>query len=222
MKIIGHRGARGLAPENTIAGLQKGLVHNVDMIEFDLHVTKDGVPVLHHWGYLADPDGRRLKIKQHDYQELLSHKSDLASLEDVFTKVSRSAIFYIEVKRGVDIGPIVAVIKRHIKKGWPADHLFLSSKSQRVLMDLHRALPEVQKIVIEMWSGISATHRARQVNTKKLSMNKMWLWFGFIGAVSKRGYELYAYTLNDPAKAKRWERYGLAGVVTDYPDRFET
>jgi len=36
------------------------------------------------------------------------------------------------------------------------------------------------------------------------------------------GYELYAYTINNPAKARRWAKHGLAGVVTDYPDRFKS
>ena len=51
-------------------------------------------------------------------------------------------------------------------------------------------------------------------------MNQLWLWWGFIRAMRRGGWELYAYTVNDPAKAKRWVRWGLAGVITDCPDLF--
>jgi len=48
MKIIGHRGAKGLAPENTLASMQAALDNNVDAIEFDVRVTRDNVPVINH------------------------------------------------------------------------------------------------------------------------------------------------------------------------------
>jgi glycerophosphoryl diester phosphodiesterase len=88
-------------------------------------------------------------------------------------------------------------------------------------MSLHRALPHNPTIVIEKWSGVRARLRARQLGTMTLCMNQRWLWFGFIKGMSRSGYTLYAYTLNNPQKAKQWAKYGLAGVVTDYPDRFK-
>jgi glycerophosphoryl diester phosphodiesterase len=97
----------------------------------------------------------------------------------------------------------------------------LGSKSQKTLLELHPALPEIEKVVIEPWSGVRAHYRARQLGAKRISMNQQWLWWGFIRGFKNSGRQLYAYTLNDPAKARRWARYGLAGVVTDYPDRFD-
>ncbi len=48
VEIIGHRGARGLAPENTLAGLARALELGVDGVEIDATMTADGVLVLHH------------------------------------------------------------------------------------------------------------------------------------------------------------------------------
>jgi glycerophosphoryl diester phosphodiesterase len=53
MKVIGHRGAAGLAPENTFAGFDLALALGVDGIETDVRKTKDGKLVLFH-GYLLD------------------------------------------------------------------------------------------------------------------------------------------------------------------------
>lgn len=216
MLIIGHRGARGLAPENTKASLQKALEHMVDAVEFDIRVTSDAVPVLCHNKKLRDASGNSLSLANHDFEELKNHKPDLLTLEEALETFAAKTALYIEVKSGEPERPIAQVIKkyRHHK-------LFIGSKSQKTLRELHRLLPDIPKIVIEPWSGLKAVRRAREVDTRILSMYRWVLWFGFISAMKRRGYELYAYTLNDPKKARRWKKYGLAGVVTDFPDRFK-
>ena len=58
IEIQGHRGARGLLPENTIPAFERAIELGVDTLEFDLGVTRDGVPVVHHDRSL-DPDRTR-------------------------------------------------------------------------------------------------------------------------------------------------------------------
>ncbi|MEK7059461.1 MAG: glycerophosphodiester phosphodiesterase [Patescibacteria group bacterium] len=221
MKIIGHRGARGLAPENTLASFQKALDHHVDMLEFDLRVSRDNVVVVHHNSYLSDPNGERHIIESHNYEQLLKHKKDLATFAQVLETIGHSVPLYVEVKAGEPVAPIVKIIKSYLAKDWKPEYLLLGSKSQKTLLELHAALPSIQTIVIEPWSGIRASRRARQLSTKFIAMNQLWLWSGFIRMVSRSGYRLMAYPLNDPVKARRWAKYGLYGVVTDYPDLFE-
>src|SRR5262245_47667531 len=48
VRIVGHRGARGVAPENTLAGLRRGIADGADALEFDVRVLRDGTPVLLH------------------------------------------------------------------------------------------------------------------------------------------------------------------------------
>ncbi len=221
MKIIGHRGARGLAPENTIAGLKKALEHHVDMLEFDLRVTRDGIVILHHDAAVRDPAGKRLKITDHTYAELHDRKPDLPTFEEVLEAVGHPVPLYVEVKRDVHIKPIVKLINDRLKKGWKAGYFLLGSKSQKTLLELHAELPRIEKVVIEPWSGVRAHRRANQINAKIIAMNQLWLWWGFIRGFKHSDKQLYAYTLNNPAKARRWARWGLTGVITDYPDRFE-
>jgi len=221
MKIIGHRGARGLAPENTIASLRKGLEHHVDMLEFDLRVTGDGIVILHHDPALASSNGEKLTIADTDYDTLKTHKPDLATFEEVLKSLASTIPLYIEVKPKVTLEPIIKIIKSFIKTGKPQAELLLGSKSQKTLLALHKALPDLPTIVIEPWSGVWAHYRAHQIGTKLISMNQRWLWWGFIRGFKNTDWQLYTYTLNDPKKAKRWARYGLYGVITDYPDRFE-
>ena len=58
MKIVGHRGARHLAPENTISAIKKALDLAVDEIEIDVRVTKDGHVILHHDPIIRTKDGQ--------------------------------------------------------------------------------------------------------------------------------------------------------------------
>ena len=191
------------------------------MLEFDLRVTRDGVVILHHDPFVTDPDGRRHVIAECSYKELLAHKADLATFEQALEAVETSVDLYIEVKAGEDTKPIVSTIITYLSRGWQAKNFHIGSFSQKTLLEMHAALPDIDKIVIEKWSGLRATWRARQLGTDQICMNQRWLWRGFIRHLSLRGWKLYAYTLNDVAKARRWGKSGLAGVVTDYPDRFE-
>jgi glycerophosphoryl diester phosphodiesterase len=221
MKIIGHRGARGLAPENTIAALHKGLEHRVDELEFDIRVTKDGRPVLHHDKYLHTPKGKKMLIAKHTYAELHKHKHDLATFTSMLHVIGHPVPLYVEVKPGEPVRSTVNVIRHHLTNGWKPEHFILASKSQKTLMQLHKALPAVPTLVIEPWSSWRARRRAKQAGTKRIAMNQLFLWKFYIKAVSRSGWELYAYTLNNPKKARRWAKAGLAGVITDYPDLFD-
>jgi glycerophosphoryl diester phosphodiesterase len=59
IELQGHRGARGLAPENTLPGFERALAVGVDTLELDVGVTRDGVVVIHHDRRL-NPDTARL------------------------------------------------------------------------------------------------------------------------------------------------------------------
>jgi glycerophosphoryl diester phosphodiesterase len=221
MIIIGHRGARGLAPENTIAALAIAKKYKADMVEFDVRTTKDGVPVLFHNASVVLPSGEKAQIKHSSYEELKAIKPDLATLKEAMDFLGPKCPLYIELKQGVDVGAVIDLLGSYLKKSWPENKLAIASFDQEILRKVHRQLPKLPLIVNENWSGIRARIRARRLGSTTISMNQRWLWTGFISAMSRHGYTLYAYTLNSPAKAERWGKHGLAGVVTDYPDRFK-
>ena len=221
MKIIGHRGAKGLAPENTLASFAKALEHDVDEIEFDVRITKDNVPVMEHDEYLHTPSGQRLLVRQNTLAQLQKHKPELPTLEDAIKAVNRAVPLYIEVKPKQPTQPVIDCIKEFLHKGWQPTDFRCGSFDYKVLRSLHENLPEIPLIVIGGWSGVRAASRARRLGATRISMDQRWLWSGYIRAVTRGGYELYAYTLNNAKRARRLERYGLNAVVTDYPDNYQ-
>ncbi|HEX8226447.1 MAG TPA: glycerophosphodiester phosphodiesterase [Candidatus Saccharimonadales bacterium] len=218
MKIIGHRGAAGLAPENTLAALEAGIAAGADILEFDVRVTSDNIPVLSHDRF-ATKGQEHLLIGSNTYAQLKSCNPLIARLDEALNRIGTRAVPMIEVKAHELTGPIVTVLKEFVGSTYTPGQVQLGSKSQRTLNALHAALPDVPKVVIEPWSGVRAVVRARILGTKHISMRSWWLWGGFLDAMQKRGYLMAAYTLNDPAKARRWEKY-LDAVITDFPDRY--
>ncbi|MFZ1249279.1 MAG: glycerophosphodiester phosphodiesterase [Candidatus Saccharimonadales bacterium] len=219
MKIIGHRGARGLSPENTLASLEKAIAHGADCIEIDVRVTKDGVAVLHHDACVVDPSGREVSIAHTTYAELLRHKQDLAALDFAIRAVKHRCPLMIEVKPGVPIKPIVAIIQDRLSRGWRLTEFSVASFDFGILRAMQQEFPKLQLVVLERWSGVRAAHRARQLRTRRISMNQRWLWWGFLKSMKTNGFECIAYTVNNPKKAKCWQPY-LYGLVTDRPDLF--
>lgn len=220
LHITGHRGAKGLAPENTLASIRKALEYEVDEIEVDLRVSSDGIVFLHHDLLLRDQAGNSLNVRDHTYEELKRHKPDLATLAEAVRAIDRQVPLQLEVKWGEQTGPIIKELHTFFDEGWQATDFLIGSKKQQTLLELHQALPEIPKVVIEPYLSVRGTWRARRLGSRRISMNQLGLWSGFIRAMDRRGYEIHAYALNDPAKARRWSRYGLRGVITDLPDRY--
>lgn len=220
MKIVGHRGARHLAPENTIAALKAALKHHVDEIEIDVRVTRDGHVVLAH-----DPvlhiHGKTYAISAHTIEELRTHKPDLTTLAEAIKAVNRTVPLMIEVKPNVPIEPVVSVIELFLTEGWQADDFMFGSFSQPTLRKLRAALPQIEVVVIEAVSAYRAMRRARQLGTRKLSLNHRVLWFANVARMRHKNFEVYTWTLNNPRKAKRLARFGLRGAVTDNPSLYK-
>jgi len=219
MKIIGHRGARGLAPENTIASIEKALECGVNEIEIDVRVTKDNQVVLVH-NRFAEHDGHRLLVSANSYQELRQLKPDLTLLEDAIRTIHRRVPLMIEVKPQVPIQPVIGIVQNLLASGWQASDFTFGSFSQTTLKALHQAMPAIGIVVIERLSGTYAMYRAKQVDAHRISINHFFLRRRFLKHAIARGYEVCVYTLNNPAKAQAFGQQGVTGVITDRPDLY--
>lgn len=220
MKIIGHRGARGLAPENTLESFGLALKYKVDGIECDVRVTRDGVPILAHDEHVVSEAGDSYEIVKHAYKELKSYQPKLPTLEEAIRFVDARVPLYVELKPGIDVRPVADMFDKLLAEKWQAKDFEFVSFDFKILKQLHRRFPEIGIVVNEGWSGVRACMRARRLGTKQLDIQERVVWFGFVKSLSRRGWKLFVYTQNDIRQAKRWQKVGLAGIITDYPDRF--
>ena len=225
--IVGHCGARGLAPDNTIASFQAAIDNGADMIETDLQLTGDGhIVLLHH---LEDPKrpGLNLPIQEKSLAEIRRIKPDTATLAELLTLVNHRCALMLEIKdRGV-VPSLLETVDNALKQGWKVSDFLISSFDLPSLKQVRQARPAFPLAVIETWSGIRAVKRARQLGTTYICMNQAYLWSGFVRHMAKR-YRLFSYTpqfglsLNKHRKAARWIRHGLYGIITDYPNYYRS
>lgn len=209
-----------MAPENTLAGFKKALECKPDGIEFDVRVTKDNVPVLVHDEFLLDKNGQKLPIAKTNLKVLRAAKPDLPTLDEALRFLQNKIPLVIEIKPGAYLMPVTDIIRNRLRNGLKPELVTISSFDFNILRNSRGLLPDVGLAVNEKWSGVRATHRARKLGTKYITMNQKWLWSGFIRSMARSGYKLSAYTLNDPAKAKRWAKSGLYAAITDNPSEY--
>jgi len=84
MVIIGHRGAAGIQPENTVSGIEAAVSAGVDMIEFDIRATKDKQLIVFHDPNLFRIAGINKNIHEMTLQEI-SLTTTLSSRKDAST-----------------------------------------------------------------------------------------------------------------------------------------
>lgn len=222
MKIIGHRGARHLRPENTIASLNKAIEHHVDAIEIDVRMTKDHVAVLHHDPFLLDPDGAEVSIRRSTYAQLLKHKADLAPLDHAIRVIGHRCPVIIEIKPGENPRKTIEIIRYYLAKGWRLDEFEITSFDFKLLQQVKAELPHITLIVNENWSSIRARFRANQLATRRINMNQHWLWVGFLRAMYRGGWQLSSYPAHKHSREvpRSWHRY-LYGTITDRPEAYD-
>lgn len=220
VKIIAHRGFHTTAQENSLDAIKQAIAQKVDGIEFDLRVTKDGVVVLHHDPFVLDINGQKIQIATHTYGELHAHQPALTTFAGAVKAVHRRVPLLVEIKPRVPLAPIVAEFRTFLREGWKPSDFAVCSFSQRALQGIHKTLPEIQLVVNARYLSTLARIRARLVHTKRISMNQRYLWYGAVATLRRGGYEIYTYTLNDTAKASRWEKHGLLGIITDAPHTY--
>lgn len=222
--IVGHRGAKGIAPENTLEGFEVAIQQGVDMIETDVRISKDGHAVIVHDEHLSSEEKEQLKVIDATLPELKQHYDAIVTLEETIQFVDRRVRLMIEVKRRVETKPVVAIVSAFLEKGWKPSHFMFASFDFQVLKKLQTAFPEIELVVLEEWSSIRATSRARRLGTRYLSMDQSYLWWGVVRGLSKR-YKLFCYPYkhlrseSDALRPLGWVKYGLYGIITDYPDR---
>ncbi len=193
MEIIGHRGAAGLAPENSIDAIRKALQTGVDMIELDVRLQK-GVPVLSH-----DP---------------ILEGQIYCPLKQALQEIKGKVPINLDMKELRSVNKTLKLLE-----SYEGDIIFSSFKFN-ILKRIHDHLPHVEIAVLEKWSGTRAVAEAALLGSKRLHMGERWLWKNFISAAKKQGFDVYAYTVNDVERAEELKKWGVSGIFTDYPDMF--
>ena len=232
-KVIGHRGACGHAPENTLASITRAIELGVQAIEFDASVTRDGVAVvMHDFNVDRCSDGTGpLILKTMDEVNALDAGSWFAPefkgeriprLSDVFNMLSETSIA-VNLELKPTLGweePTARAVAQTLKKHWPKDVRILVSSMSTLALDIfHDLMPDIPLGLIvyavpEAWLERLDTHHCLSLHCHADFASKE-----IADAVHASGHRLHVYTVNDPDRAKALFAMGVDAVFTDVPDR---
>lgn len=204
--LLGHRGARRYAPENTIAAFDLALDHGADGFEFDVRCTRDHESILCH-----DAKLNRLLLRRHTLKQLQESCHDSQStppcLEDVLERY-RDRFLNIEVKvRGME--PIVV---RAVRGARPR-HYFISSFLPSVVRRLHALDGSL------MLGALAQTRwqlrRWRILPVRYVVPHYRLLTPRLMDNLHAAGKKVVTWTVNDPRHMLRAAELGVDAIISD-------
>lgn len=214
MLVIGHRGAKGLAPENTLESLWAGFYANADILEFDVRLTADKIPILSHDARLY---GERIHSTTLDKLQKLGPVTTLESVLDAFFG---KVLLNLEYKPVSDAKVVYDFIsKRYIKDRNDWNNIFFSSFEVRALKELRQLNKDVNLALLHSINPFAFVTYQRRLRLTAVGWHRLHVNKLAIEIAHKADIFSYVYTVNRPEAAKILELRGVDGIVTDYPDR---
>ncbi|SFF57291.1 glycerophosphoryl diester phosphodiesterase [Fontimonas thermophila] len=221
--VIGHRGACGHAPENTLLSIDTAIRLGAHYVEIDVQHHDGELWLMHDLTLDRTTNGKGL-LTAHTAAAL--RRLDAGGGEIIPTLPE--ALDLIEQRVGVNIelkswngcaAAVAAVLRDYIADGWPAERFLVSSFHLPELWEFKQLLPEVPLGVLYCgvpldWAGI-----ATELGAVALNISAEFVDPRLIADAHARGLQLNVYTVNAPEELQQLRALGVDGVFTDYPER---
>ena len=221
--VIAHRGARGHAPENTLAAFDKAIELGAKWIELDVQWHAGKLWVFHDRRLERCTDGRGA-LADHDAAALrrldAGGGQKIPFLEEVLERIDRRAAVNVELKTAAGTAAATAAVLRAcLERGWKPAQFLVSSFHLPELRDFKRRLPEVPLGVLFCGVPLDLAAAGTDLGAAVVSMDIDFVDPALIADVHRRGMKAYVYTVNEPDDFKRMKALGIDGVFTDFPER---
>jgi glycerophosphoryl diester phosphodiesterase len=245
---IAHRGCAGESPENTITAFERALAQGAGVLESDIHLTRDGVPILIHdaivdrvtdaSGSVADFDADELRGfdagyhfspdggQTHPYR---NQGVRIPSLEEAFCRFP-AARFNLEIKAPGP--PLIDATLELVAKHRREAITLLTAGDDGIMAGLRKRLGGLANPIaqgasegdIREFLRCAATGTQPPAGPMALQIPPE---FGGRSLVTRplvefahaKGVQVHVWTINDPAEMRRLLELGADGIITDYPAR---
>jgi glycerophosphoryl diester phosphodiesterase len=246
--VIGHRGAAGVAPENTLASFRRGLADGASILESDVHLTRDGVPVLIHDDELSRLTNGSGRVRDHSADELQRldaafHWSPdggrsfpergrghrIPRLDEALEALPR-ARFNLELKEDVP-GMVVQTVAAVAKAGRAADVL-LTSALDSVMAELREHVAaqgldvalgactgEVARVALAALRGAAPEPGPMALQIPSEFAGRPLVTRELVVHAHRHGVQIHVWTIDEEDEMRALLALGVDGIVTDYPAR---
>ena len=218
-KHIGHRGAAGIALENTLEAIHAGINAGADALEFDVHATKDGQIVVCHDPHLARVSGSNAVIEELTYAELqqipLNNGEHVPLLTEVLDIVGSTPVV-IEIKVKGHTDKIVDIVNRY-----PNVPVTFASFERGVIRECRELRPDLPAFVAEHHHAVEVIQTAKQENATGIDLNYRLLNPLTYWLCKRANLQIMVYTVNNKHIERFIRRlYPSVWICTNYPDKF--
>lgn len=221
---IGHRGACGYEPENTLRSFSKAITMGVNAIELDVYCCKSGELVVIHDDTVNRTTNGTGSVQEKNLTELkqldAGKGEQIPMLAEVFDLVNRQVIINIELKGKGTAQAVAQLITKYVDNhGWTWSDFIVSSFNHYELQAFAQACPDVS--IAALIDGISLGYAkfGSKLNADAVAVSADFINQAFVDDTHARGMRIYVYTVNDLAEISRIKKLGVDGIFSDYPDR---
>lgn len=242
--IIAHRGASGLAPENTLAAFQKAIDIGVDRIEMDLRQSIDGeVVVIHDKTIMRTTNGwgsvRKLSLKRLQRYSAGSwfhpdfSAEKVPTFREVLELINGQTTLLLEIKEG---SPYHHGIERNILKiinEYKAhEWCIIQSFNDQVLNNFRNA-PDLHSNVQKLFEALipvapfyaGSRFSYKRIKTygfaEEININYRYVNPRVVRKVHEMGKKVNVWTVNQPQNLIKYTQMGVDGIITDFPDKLK-
>lgn len=215
--MIGHRGAAGLRPENTLPSFVEAVRLGVDAVELDVQSVQGTLIVLHDDRVDRTTNGRGT-VAELSLEELrrldAGNGARVPLLDEVFEVIPPHVGINVELKGADTAEPLAQFLRNR-----PSRDVLVSSFDHDELRRFHAASPDVPVAPLFSRWRRDAIHVARELAAWSINVALRATTAERVRQVCAAGLELLVYTVNDPLQARHLVGMGVSGLFTDFPDR---
>ena len=220
MKIIAHRGASGLALENTLASFELATLLGVDAIELDIHISQDGKLVVNHDATLLRTSGNPLQVKSSKQRQISAvllndGQSYVPTLKQVFDATSHTPLI-VEIKSSGCVPALHQLLKQHRNRDVTVVSFKHAELSQLQALGTHAKLVALERTKPFEIIDVARHQQFDGIGLNFWLLNPLTYWYA-----RRAGLSIYVYTINSRVLGKliSW-LYPHAGICTDHPEWF--
>lgn len=203
-----------MAPENTIAAFEAAIAAGADGIEFDVRLTRDGVPVVIHDETLYRTGGVRRRVADLSLDQL--NKFDVPSVAQVFELFKANELtLYLELKdRQMEL---VQECCRLVEQYRLKDRTIFACFDHSALQTIKDIDPAFKTAALFQPPAPFILKRARTVGADGVALHHRLANESLVDKANRAGFRVAVWTVDDPAWVKRAQAMGVYALITNNP-----
>lgn len=225
--VIAHRGASAYEPENTLRAFDLAIRQGAQMIELDLHRTRDNHVVVIHdptLDHLTDRRGWVNNLPLSELKQADAGKGErIPTLEETLDLTLGKVRLYLEIKDPIAADETLRIIRDRRCE----DQVMLASFNLPLMRELGERVHDIELGLIlgtpslspyTRWREAFPWFAFRQINYQVLCMQVSLCYRYLTYQTHSLGKRLYVWTANNPSQFARAVSQQVDGIVTNYPD----